>query len=205
MDAETVRQIFRESMGHMATRNCIELRYFMDYVEKTVIEEKKNQLFVSRINFICMAKCFRDVMERDTGCKQVRRFLKRDWGWDDDEAKKTADKMNEARRVYDNIESIMSNCMKCDLDIRDLSLKELYLATNLSWTYKRKSQSRTRGSVPENAPITYNHASMAETFAETIVKDWFVEAQGDPQMITNMWNIIGTQLINYSIHYASRN
>ena len=49
----------------------------LDFVEKEVIKEKKTELLIGRMNYICMVYCFRDAMERDYRCKQICRFLKK--------------------------------------------------------------------------------------------------------------------------------
>ena len=70
----------------------------MNFTEYVIIEEKKTELFRNKLNYLCMANNFKAAMERDYHCKQILRFLKKHWGYDDNSAKHTADKLNQARR-----------------------------------------------------------------------------------------------------------
>ena len=51
-------------------------------------------------------------MERDYNCKQIKTFLKRS-GFSGDVATKTANKLNEARRVYPRLENVVENYSSC--------------------------------------------------------------------------------------------
>ena len=54
--------------------------------------------------------------------------------WDED----NADKYNEGSRIYNKFPLIVNNCARCyGIDIRDLTLKELSLAINMSWLVRR--------------------------------------------------------------------
>ena len=69
----------------------------MEYV---VPEDKKTELFKKRINYICLANSFQAAMERDYKMKQICRFLKKHWNYEEHAAKQMADRLNKARRVY---------------------------------------------------------------------------------------------------------
>ena len=89
---------------------------------------------MKKLNYICMANNCKTAMERDYRCKHILRFLKKHMEYDDHTAKQTADKLNRARRVYDNFNDIVNNCCRCpNIDIRNLTIKKLYLARNLAW------------------------------------------------------------------------
>ena len=201
---ENIRKIIRDSKRNMVGSTCNELKIYLDFVEKEIIEDKKTELFIARINYICMAYCFRYAMERDYRCKQICKFLKKIWQYDDGKAKKTANKLNEARRTCIKLEDIVNNCIQCNLDIRDLTIKELYLASNLSWTLKRKAEIRTQKKVPVDELIEIDQISFEETLEEILEKPWYSQARGNPQLVANLLNRLSNHVVNESINYSSK-
>ena len=79
----------------MENKTCDDLVQLLNYVEQVVIEDRKTELFQDRINFICLTNCFAAAMEKDYNSKQIKTFLKRS-GFSEDDATKTANKLNEA-------------------------------------------------------------------------------------------------------------
>ena len=70
----------------------------------------------------------------ESGYKQLKRYLITKCGMmNDADAQHNADKYNEGSRIHDKFSLIVDNCAQCsDIDIRDLTVKELALAANLS-------------------------------------------------------------------------
>ena len=90
-------------------------------------------LFGEVLKSIAIAKAFRVKAEAETGYKQLKRHLVY-IGVEDDEATELARTMNNAVKVYDNFQDITNNLMECrDIDIRRLSLHQLYLAKDMPW------------------------------------------------------------------------
>ena len=62
-----------------------------------------------------------------------------------------SNKLNNASWVYDNLEKIRDNLHCCfSVDIRRLSLKQLYLAEDKSWCLLREETSRDRVRKPDD-------------------------------------------------------
>ena len=112
--------------------------------------------------------------------------------------------MNEARRTCIKLEDIVNNCIQCNLDIRDLTIKELYLASNLSWTLKRKAEIRTQKKVPVDELIEIDQISFEETLEEILEKPWYSQARGNPQLVANLLNRLSNHVVNESINYSSK-
>ena len=202
MDVVVIRRIIAESQRNIDNRSCEQLSEYLSFVD-TVIEGKKTELFKARMNYICMANSFREVMERDYRCKQICRFLKKYWNYEEKRAKKTADKLNEARRVHMKLEQILNNCDQCNVDIRILTIKELYLASNLSWVMKRKAEVKSKERVPEDAVIHIDHGSVQESFEEILNSRWYIQARENPQLVAIIMNNLTTRVIDDSI-FSSR-
>lgn len=111
MNAESVLRFIDERRRHLGSLNCSQLMGWLNYTEYVDIEEKKNCLFEKRIEYVTMAECFKNAMERESGFKQVKRYLKKYGGMSDELAQKNADKINRASRVYKQIPTIIQNCV----------------------------------------------------------------------------------------------
>ena len=117
----------------------------LNYKEYVGIESKKHDLFLQRIEFICMANCLKQAMARESGYKQLKRYLVNEWGMSDADAQHDPDKYNEGSRIYHKFPVIVNNCAQCpNLDIRNLTVNELSLATNLSWVIRRSTMTRDK-------------------------------------------------------------
>lgn len=90
-------------------------------------------LFGEVLKTVAIAKAFRVQAEQETGYKQMKRHLL-SLGIHPDLATDQARIINNAVWVYDNFKRITDNLMVCsDIDIRRLSLHQLYLAKDMSW------------------------------------------------------------------------
>lgn len=204
MDAADIFQIINESTLDMDNSTCEELVKFLDFIEYVVIEDKKTELFKKRINYICMAISFKAAMERDYGCKQICRFLKRQWRYDDLKAKQTADKLNEARRVYSRLDDIVNNCCRCNVDVRDLTIKELYLANSLSWVIKRSVEIKPKKKIPGDAPIEVDAGSVQDSVNDILQSAWYTQARENPFLVAKILEGISTRVINDSVFSSNR-
>ena len=99
MDERQVFEVIDEATFNMDNSTCDELVGSLDYIEYVVLEDKKTELFKKRINYICLANSFQAAMERDYKMKQISRFLKKYWNYEEHAAKQMADRLNEARGV----------------------------------------------------------------------------------------------------------
>ena len=82
----------------------------LNYKEYVGIESKKHDLFLQRIEFICMANCLKQAMARESGYKQLKRDLVNEWGMSDADAQHDPDKYNERSRMSHKFPVIINNC-----------------------------------------------------------------------------------------------
>ena len=100
---------------------------------------------------MAIAKAFRLKIKADTGYKQVKKALVL-FGILDKEATTLARTINNAVWVYDNFKKITHNLtLECkEIDIRRLSLHQLYLAKDLSWCLAYQEQMKGRINKPKH-------------------------------------------------------
>ena len=131
-----------------------------------------------------MAKNFKVGLERHHSCKQPKRFLESDRvGYQPARAKSTADKINLAGRVYKYFHQIVTNC---SVDVRNLTLKELSLAKNLSWVIKRSVEVKPKKRVPKDIPV------------DLLNSEWFQQAQTNPFLVASVLSRITDCVIIFS-------
>ena len=201
MDEREVFEVIDEATFNMDNSTCDELVGLLNYMEYVVIEDKKTELFKKRINYICLANSFQAAMERDYKMKQICRFLKKHWNYEERAAKQMADRLNEARRVYKRLDNIVRNCCSCShVDIRALTIHELYLANSLSWVIKRSVEVKPKVKVPDNIPQAIDGGSVQQSINEILNSVWFQQAQDNPQLVASILQGISTHVVNNSIY-----
>ena len=96
---------------------------------------------------VVVSKAFKKVAEEQTKFKQFKRQLKA-LGFDNEYAGQMADTLSNACWVFDYFEKIQGNLLACpSIEIRRLSLQQLYLAKNLPWCLlneRRELQSKAK-------------------------------------------------------------
>ena len=123
----------------------------------------------------------------------------------EDAATTTANKLNEARRVYPRLDNIVGNCCSCpDVDIRDLTIHELYLANTLSWVIKRNAEVKPKVRLPKDVPVPVDAGSIELTKQEILNSDWFNTACQIPTLAASIMSSIATRVIDESIYLAQR-
>ena len=198
------RRIIIESLD-MENSSCEELLQEMDRLEFVVIDDKKTNTFEDKIRFICLAHVFGLVMERDYSCKQIKTFLKKHWDYDDHRATSTADRLNEARRVYTRFPKIIENCaIVPHVDIRDLDMHELYLANTLSWVLKRNAESKPKKKVHDDVPVDVDLGSVEQTKRDICNSDWYKAACKRPKLVASILSGITTFVVNDSIYRSQK-
>ena len=205
MDAREIYQLIDEATFDLENSTCDELMDLLNFVEHVVIDDKKTELFQNRINYICLANCFESTMKRDYNCKQIKTFLKKYGGYDDATAQQIANKLNEARRVYPRLETIVSNCCSSpNVDIRDLTIHELYLANSLTWVIKRGAELKSKVKDPNKVPVHVDSESVRITTDQILNSDWYKQACGNPSLVASILTGITTRVINDSIYKSKR-
>ena len=205
MDAREIFQMIDEATFEMENSTCDELMNLLNFVEYVVIDGKRTELFQKRINYICLANCFASTMKRDYQCKQIKTFLKNHGGFEDSAAQQVANKLNEARRVYPRLETIVSNCCSIpNVDIRDLTIHELYLANSLTWVIKRGAEVKSTAKVPNKIPVPVDADSVRITTDQILNSDWYKQACGNPSLVASILTGITTRVINDSVYKSQR-
>ena len=169
------------------------------------IEDKKRELFLKRIDFICMVKSLKIAMARESGYKQLKRYLITECGMNDADAQHNADKYDEGSRIYDKFSLIVDNCAQCpDIDIRDLTVKELALAVNLSWVIRRGALIKTKAKVvPADLLVQVDLASVQQSVDQILTSDWYAVAKDNPALVANIMNQISERVVSNS-QYTSQ-
>lgn len=206
MEARDIFQLIAEESFDMDNSTCEELLQEMDHLEHVVIEDKMTDVFEDKIRFICLANFFGLVMERDFNCKQIKTFLKKHWGYEDLPATRTADRLNQARRVFPRLPKIVENCSSVPyVDIRFLDIHELYLANSWSWVLKRNAESKPKGRIPDNVPVDVDVGSVEQTKRDIYNADWYRAACKHPKLVASILSGITTSVLNDSIYRSQKN
>lgn len=205
MDEGAIFNLINEAAFHMDNSSCDQLMRYLNLLEYVVIEDKKKDIFKERIKYICLANSFDVAMRRDYRCKQIKRFFKKFAGFDEERAKYTANKLNEARRVFPRLDKIVRNCCSCpNVDIRNLSIHELYLANSLSWVLKRNAENKAPAQVPDDAAIALDAGSVEATKQAIINSTWYQQACRNPKLVSNILSGINTFVVNDSIYKSKQ-
>ena len=164
---------------------------------------RRTDLLFKRIDFVCMAQRLKIRMERETGCKQLKRYLKTYCRMDEETAQHSADKFNEGCRIYKKLPLILNNCAQCpSIDIRDFTVKELSLAVNLSWVIRRSAlvKATKRKTVAADMPVAVDERSVQQSVDEILSSKWYSEAKDNPALVANILNRIGEKVVNTSLY-----
>ena len=203
MDERTLLGYFEEKKRQYSTFGCDRLLQLLNFNEYYDREQKKTDLFFKRLDFICMAESLKIAMARETRYKQIKRYLKTYRGMDDVAAQHNADKINQCSRIYKKFSIIVRNCAQCfDMDIRDLTIKELSLAVNLSWVFRRSVLTKPSKKVPVERPIVVDQESVQQSVDEILSSRWYSDAKKNPALVANIMNRISERIVNSSL-YAS--
>ena len=169
----------------------------MEYID---IEDKKRSLFLNRIDFICMANCLKIAMQRESGYKQLKRYLTTEYGMSEAIAQHNADKYNEGSRIYNKFPLIVNNCAQCHgIDIRDLTIKELSLAINMSWLVRRAVLTKAKKKVvPRDVAVDVDLASVQQSVDQMLSSNWYAAARDNPALVTNIMNQISDRVVRDS-------
>ena len=127
--------------------STFEVKALLRIFRKDLRDETSDALdktFAVVMRRVVAAKAFKVAAQRVTHYKQVKRQLL-ELGFEEDKVKRLARRINNSCWVFKNFDKIVGNLQKCPLlDIRRLSLKELYLAKNMHWCLARQELARER-------------------------------------------------------------
>ena len=189
----------KQEYSRLLSHQLVQYLHYKEYVE---IETKKDELFKKKMEFISMAKSLREVMVRDTGYRQLKRYFVEMIGMADEDAKHAADKYNEGSRIYDKFPKILQNISNCPaLDIRDLTIHELSLAGTQNWVIRRTALSKSKkkpanGTVP--APIDWNDVQL--TVDDIVARNWFDDAKDNPPLVAYIMDKINERVVGKALY-----
>ena len=117
--------------------------------------------------------------------------------------KQLADSLNEARRVYNRLDNIVQNRCSCShVDIRELTIHELYLANSLSWVIRRSAEVKPKMKVPDNIPQPVDSGSVQNSLNEILNSVWYQQAKNNPLLVASILQGISTRVVNDSIYLS---
>ena len=152
--------------------------------EKCKRKEHKllSNLFEEILKSVAIAKAFRVKAEQETGYKQMKRHLLF-LGLDPEYATNLARTINNAVWVFDNFERITFNLNVCtDINIRRLSLHQLYLAKDMSWCLMYQEQLRGHKKKPKL--LDYDEESFEDLAKYIESHPAFLAVSDDPKRVT---------------------
>ena len=206
MEVNTIISYFEGKKLYFQTFNCETLLtslHFNEYVDREV---RKTELFFKKIDFVCMAESLKVAVKRETGYKQLKRYLKSVCDMDDRTAQHNADKYNEGSRIYRNFSVIVNNCTKCaNIDIRDFTVHELCLAVNLSWVIRRSASiyGKTTGNALED-PVIIDEGSVQQSVDNILNSAWYMEVKRNPALVANVMNRISERVVSNSLYSSKK-
>jgi hypothetical protein len=170
-------------------------------------DERRHKLFLNRIDFVCMSEGLKIAMVRETGCKQFKRYFINYYGMNDTISQHNADKYNEGSRIYKKFPTIVNNCSKFpEIDIKDFTLHEMFLASNLSWVMRRnaaiQSKKRIKGKSP--AFTVVDDIDVQQTVDKILNSNWYAAVKENPALVATVMNRISDTVVNNSIYSSKR-
>ena len=115
-------------------------------------------------------------------------------GYDIDEAEKLAKQINEASWVYDNLDKIVANLYQFDrINIRRLSIRQLYLAKDMDWCYRYVQNHKVGGKKPEEPIYDENDFVQLENTIRNSAA--YQSLESDPRLITAMMQRLQKYLV----------
>ena len=112
--------------------------------------EALEKTFEEVLNQVAISKAFRLQIYNLFRYKNTASFFKAILGYNKEDAKKNADKINRACKIYDHFNTILINLQLCPhIDIRKLSVNQLHMAFHSKWCVMHnevlREQTRARG------------------------------------------------------------
>ena len=150
--------------------------------------------YLATMKCIVVSKAFKKVAEEQTKFKQIKRQLKA-LGFDNEYAGQMEDTLNNACWVFDHFEKIQGNLRAClSIDIRHLSLQQLYLAKNLSWCLMMEENSKAKRKKPRQ-PL-YDEEEFTELLEMVRRNRAYSKVRHDKHLTTGLMLRLQRTLVN---------
>ena len=202
MDALTITRYLADRKREYAQLHSQQLLQSLHIKEYVEIEDKKDELFKKRLEFISMSKSLREVMAVETGYRQLKRYFVEMIGMSDEDAACAADKYNEGSRIFDKFPQILQNLSNCpSLDIRDLTIHELSLAGKQNWVLRRSALSKKpRKSADGNVPTPVDWNDVQVSVDALVRSRWFDEAKSNPPLVAYIMENINQRVVGRALN-----
>ena len=128
-----------------------------------------------------------------SGYKYVKPYLKQT-GYSDELAGKLVKDINEAAWVYDHLQKIINNLVMFEsINIRRLSMRQLYLAKDVDWCHRYVEDHRVKGSKPDE-PVYEEQDFIA---LENLVRGSaaYQAVQDQPRLVTALLRRLQSNLV----------
>ena len=131
---------------HLRHYESLQLWELWNLFKKSLPKATSNALdkaYLATMRCVFVSKAFKKVAEEETKFKQIKCQLKA-LGFDNEYVGQMANILINACWVFDHAGKIQGNLRACpSIDIRRLSLQQLYLAKNFSWCLMMEGHSKT--------------------------------------------------------------
>ena len=158
-----------------------------------------DRLFSERLDTATYAKLIRIAISNE-GYTYTKPYLKRRMPrLTKDERDTLAESINDGAWIYDNIAEIQSNLMQVrrggvEIDIRRLSMTDLYQAKTLSWCYKYADLLKGRGKKPNN--LAYTEEEFNDLVTTVMQHPCFAAVNGDASSVASLGGRLQRTLLN---------
>ena len=165
-----------------------------EFVTTTRMEEQALQeVFKHIMNTAAIAKSFRNKLYQFSGYKYVKPYLK-NIGYEEEEAKQLSESINVASWVYDNLQGIVNNIFQFQyINIRRLSMRQLYLARDIHWCLRYVEDHRVRSKKPDN--LAYREEDFNDLLTSVRNSAAYKDLDGDKRKITAMMLRLQKELV----------
>ena len=159
-----------------------------------------DELFEKILQTATYGKLIKINIQRDTPYSKPGNYLKHSIRFqhlNEDEKKTLARKINESAWIFDNIETIDDNLslvrQDADIDIRRLSINQLYRAKNLNWCRQYAASLASKSNKPANPSYSDEQFN---TLIEKIMTDpCFQAVNGNPTKVASLGSHIQGALL----------
>ena len=125
MDEKSIMDYFDQKRDEYSLLTRNQLMEWLLSKEYGEIEDLKDKLFKKRLDYFLLAKCLKEKMLRETGYKQLKRYLVYEVGMEDAKAKEAAMKYKTCQ-TYNSFGRIIRNVtLFPKVDIRDLNINQI--------------------------------------------------------------------------------
>ena len=206
MDEKCIMDYFDQKRNEYSLLTRNELMEWLLSKEYTEIEDLKDKIFKKRLDYFLLAKCLKEKMLRETGYKQLKRYLVYEFGMEDTDAKEAAIKYNKACWTYDSFGRIIRNvALFPNVDIRDLNINQIQLAVTEDWVRRHNAMLRGVNKRKNEELIDQNNSSVNWAEVETSFRylqscNWYKKAKSDPSQMAFIMDTLSSRAVSDAQH-----